>query len=265
MATGGGSMGATCRGTRRRIGGASRLCQVARSCSYVLDGLRSWLRDRCSVLGVNRREGPLSEGSDRGKIENGGCASLARLSSRARWAPRSRSLDPRLLRRSRLLESLALAFDRSSLGIANGRSVRGVNYVKSNLCETVSWQPNENPVSWWCDMKCRVHWLNTGNFKKSLLRSNSKVCQIFTVKWLRHWNPNAAAISQHEKQKKEEETEKKTSKFVNTDWKTTNDRRVHRLPARHMFRVGTRPYKWLEASQRRNGSWLLNKLTPDWL
>ena len=84
MATGGGSMGATCRGTRRRIGGASRLCQVARSCSYVLDGLRSRLRDRCSVLGVNRRGGPLSEGSDRGKIENGGCASLARVSSRAR-------------------------------------------------------------------------------------------------------------------------------------------------------------------------------------
>ena len=29
-------------------------------------------------------EGPLSEGSDRGKIENGGCASLVRVSSRSR-------------------------------------------------------------------------------------------------------------------------------------------------------------------------------------
>ena len=137
-----------CRGTRRRIGGASRLCQVARSCSYVLDGLRSWLRDRCSVLGVNRREGPLSEGSDRGKIENGGCASLARVSSRARWAPRSRSLDPRLLRRSRLLESLALAFDRSSLGIANRRSVRGFNYVNRNLSKQEEKSPDKVKVSW---------------------------------------------------------------------------------------------------------------------
>ena len=208
MATGGGSMGATCRGTRRRIGGASRLCQVARSCSYVLDGLRSWLRDRCSVLGVNRREGPLSEGSDRGKIENGGCASLARVSSRARWAPRSRSLDPRLLRRSRLLESLALAFDRSSLGIANGRSVRGLNYVNRNLIKqeekspeikvlTIEKFPGEPGElgSIESDMLCSTLWRN--------LQSNLSTLnmQIASNQWHWHKSRNRSQSQQVAKRK----------------------------------------------------------------
>ena len=264
MATGGGSMGATCRGTRRRIGGASRLCQVARSCSYVLDGLRSWLRDRCSVLGVNRREGPLSEGSDRGKIENGGCASLARVSSRARWAPRSRSLDPRLLRRSRLLESLALAFDRSSLGIANRRSVRGVNYVKRNLSKqeekgpdkvTVSWQPSEM----WSVETCVVH-----QFVKKKGQSDSE--QSPQANHKSQASNEKSFIHNDNIQQREIEKERKNRtfncKFNNIDSTQT---RVHRKPARLIFRVGAGPYKWLEASQRQNGSWFLKILMPDWL
>ena len=258
MATGGGSMGATCRGTRRRIGGASRLCQVARSCSYVLDGLRSWLRDRCSVLGVNRREGPLSEGSDRGKIENGGCASLARVSSRARWAPRSRSLDPRLLRRSRLLESLALAFDRSSLGIANRRSVRGFNYVNRNLSKQEEKNPDKVRVSWqpsemWSveNICCTANLQSESEHSTQANHKQAKTCHSVTI---------------HNMQQRENEKE---GNFRTSNYKFNNinstQSRVHRIPARHMFRVGTRPYKWLEASQRRNGSWFLNKLMPDWL
>ena len=79
------------------------------------------------------------------------------------WRDTPGALDPRLLRRSRLLESLALAFDRSSLGIANRRSVRGVNYVKRNLSKqeekspdkvTVSWQPSEKCWNMCCASIC---------------------------------------------------------------------------------------------------------------
>ena len=60
----------------------------------------------------------------------------------------------------------------------------------------------------------------------------------------------------------------KRRKKVHKNWINNIDStrsRVHRIPSRHMFRVGTRPYKWLEASQRQNGLCCFNKLTPDWL
>ena len=44
------------------------------------------------------------------------------------------------------------------------------------------------------------------------------------------------------------------TKKMNLSTQTRLDFRVHRIPARRIFRVGTRPYKWLEASQRLNGS-----------
>ena len=62
------------------------------------------------------------------------------------WRDTPGALDPRLLRRSRLLESLALAFDRSSLGIANGRSVRGFNYVNRNLSKQEEKSPDKVKV-----------------------------------------------------------------------------------------------------------------------
>ena len=53
---------------------------------------------------------------------------------------------------------------------------------------------------------------------------------------------------------------KKSNVFLTTQ--TRHGKRVHRLPFSHKFRVDTRSYKWLEASQRQNGPWVLKFWCP---
>ena len=62
--------------------------------------------------------------------------------------------------------------------------------------------------------------------------------------------------------------------ITNINWKTKSNwnvskintdstrLRVHRKPSRHKIRGDTRSYKWLEASQRQNGSWVLKFWCP---
>ena len=72
------------------------------------------------------------------------------------WRDTPGALDPRLLRRSRLLESLARAFDRSSRGIADRREVQCANYVWEKPLVSGKW-PDKWKGSWstkvWCHAK----------------------------------------------------------------------------------------------------------------
>ena len=257
IATGGGSTGTACRGTRRRMGGASMLCQVAKSCSYALDGLRSWLRDRCCVLGVNLREGILSWG-------------LWSWKDRERWL----SLICTSVISITMDSAISISWSSSSASISTSgiscsslwsKFTRHSESEESAVFELRQWKTvqTRGKVSWQCKSfltkQVRCDLWNIENdllYSKHAKRaSNQNLSTLHIQVTSKQMTLNQTQIrsqSQHAAKRNRKE-ERKFIKFWINNIDSTRSR-VHRIPSRHMFRVDTRSYKWLEASQRQNGS-----------
>ena len=137
---------------------------------------------------------------------------------------------------------LALAILRCSVWITSIETSK--QEEKSPDKVTVSWQPSEM----WS--------VETFVVQQIVKKSLKRIWALYTSK--SQESNDMSLFHNHNMQQKENEEEGniRTSNCKLNNINSTRSR-VHRIPARHMFRVGTRPYKWLEASQRQNGSWVL--------